>query len=81
MALWSCSFLSHATQRGIEAAAVAARWAAKPIVRPLLSSHTPPSLELVAFRFYLATLQVRDLIDDSKKLSSLRPMRVGLSGV
>jgi len=60
-AFWSCSFLFNAIQ---QTAAVVARWAAKPLVPPLLSSHTPT---FVAFRFYLAALRAHDLIDASKK--------------
>ena len=66
-AFWSCSFYFNAIQRGIETAAVAARWAAKPLIPPLLSSHTP---SFVAFRFYLAALRAHDLIDATKKGTS-----------
>ena len=65
-------------------AAVAARWAwaAKPLATASsLIAYTVTSLAFVVFRLYLAALRAHDLIDDSKKPSSSRPMRVGLSGV
>jgi len=61
-------------QRGIETTGVAARWAAKPLVPPLLSSHTP---SFVAFRFYLAALRAHDFIDASKKAFLITPYEGG----
>jgi len=67
-AFWSCSFLFNAIQHGIETATVAAHWAAKPLTTaPSLIAYTVISLELVAFRFYLAALRAHDLNRRLKK--------------
>jgi len=68
-------------QRGIETAAAAARWTAKPLVTASsLIAYTVISLEFAAFRLYLAALPAHDLMISSttqKMPSWSRTMRKG----